>query len=174
MVMKVRIGKCAIGLIGLEAALKRLEDSLSNEGGLHCISPEEAAQRLLEALEKRNYIPATSRNAYIRALAELWKKRTGSEDEATGESSPDSGVLTIRILGPGCLSCDKLETMVTSAMQKLGIAADIEHVRELDEIWRYGVINTPALVINDKVLCSGRLPTPAQVEHWIKEIHLAS
>ncbi len=162
--LTIRIGDSAVGLIGLEAALTRLEQSLRDHGGLESLSPEEAGKRLLAALESRNYIPESRRQAYIDALAGLWRRRVGAA--ATAESR----VLEIRILGPGCISCDKLEAIVTTVLHKHGIPADIEHVRELDEIWRYGVISTPALVINGRVLCSGRLPSPAQVDNWVQEL----
>ena len=173
MVTKLRVGGFAVGLVGLEAALRGLEESLGKDAeGARCgIPPGEAARRLLAVLETRNYIPPSKRDAYLEALERLWKERAGMPEEVgdPGGRPGEPDVLAIRILGPGCPSCDRLEAMVTSAMQRLGMAADIEHVRELDEIWRYGVMGTPALVINGKVLCSGRLPSPAQVEQWVRE-----
>ena len=53
-------------------------------------------------------------------------------------------------------------------MQEMGLAADIEQVHDLDEIWRHGVLSTPALVINGQVLCAGRIPTRAEVEEWLR------
>jgi hypothetical protein len=51
----------------------------------------------------------------------------------------------------------------------MGIAADIFQVHDLDEIGRFGVMQTPALVINNKLKCAGRLPSRAQVEEWLRE-----
>jgi small redox-active disulfide protein 2 len=79
------------------------------------------------------------------------------------------GVLTIRVLGSGCVTCNKLSAMLFEALQKFGLAADMESVHDLDEIWRFGVTKTPALIINNTVKCAGRMPSPAEVEEWVKE-----
>ena len=150
-----------VGLIDLDKELRRLLEELGNAAPV-----EEAARRLFERLEKKNYVPAGAEDAYREALARLWLKATGREEEAGGETGP----LVIKILGPGCVSCNRLEEMVKDVLTRLGLAADFEHITEHDEIWRYGVMQTPALVINDKVLCSGRLPTPAQVEEWLRAL----
>ena len=150
----LKIGKANIGLVGLEAALNQV---------LHKnISDQEAVDFLFEEIKLQNYIPATAHDQYREALLHEYNQISGKEISRNRE-------LNIRILGPGCVSCNKLNTMLIDIMQKLGIAADVEQVHELDEIWRYGVLNTPALIINDEVKCAGRMPTPANIEEWIKE-----
>ena len=154
----IKIGNTSVGLVGIEGAITQLRKDASD------ISPSVAAERLLEAVKERNYVPASAEDRYIEALARLWKHETGdSKDD-------DADDLRIRILGPGCVSCNKLEEMVLSVLSERGIAADIEHVRDLDEIWRYGVIQTPALIVGRRVLCSGRMPNRAQVEAWFREL----
>jgi hypothetical protein len=64
--------------------------------------------------------------------------------------------------------------MVIEVLQKLQLAADMEQINDLDEIWRHGVINTPALVINGQIKSSGRHPSPTEVEEWIREAAAAS
>jgi hypothetical protein len=59
--------------------------------------------------------------------------------------------------------------MLFESLQKFGLAADMESVHDLDEIWRFGVTKTPALIINNTVKCAGRMPTPAEVEEWVRE-----
>ena len=75
--------------------------------------------------------------------------------------------MTIKILGSGCVSCNKVNSMIFDIMQRLDMAADIEQIHDLDEIWRHGVISTPALIINGEIQCSGRMPTPAEIEQWL-------
>jgi len=86
-----------------------------------------------------------------------------------GDSEKLSTDLVIRILGPGCVSCNNLQKLVIEIMSDMGIAADIFQVHDLDEIGRFGVMQTPALVINNKLKCAGRLPSRAQVEEWLRE-----
>lgn len=151
----IKIGNATIGLIGFDVALGQiLRDSDCDE--------ETALERLFAAVKKENYIPTEATELYRQALLREIRKHRGET------VAPTDG-LDIRILGPGCVSCNKLNTLVIEALQQLNIAADVEHVNELDEIWRYGVTQTPALVINGKVKSSGRMPTPSQIEEWLAE-----
>jgi small redox-active disulfide protein 2 len=153
----LKIGGVSVGLVGLDQAVARLRES-DPSGSL---TPGEAASRLLSSLEGRNYVPDSAREAYLAALAAVWEGKQGED----GDAAP-----SIRSLGPGCVSCNRLERIVRQVRDERGIAADIEHIHDLDEIWRYGVMQTPALVIDDKVLCAGRLPSKAQVEIWVNEL----
>ena len=66
--------------------------------------------------------------------------------------------MKIEILGTGCAKCNKLEEMVKLAIQEMGIEAQIDHVRGIKEIMEYGVMATPALVLDGEVKISGKLP----------------
>jgi small redox-active disulfide protein 2 len=155
----LKVGDSTVGLRGLDGALSELAGRYGSSG----ISPEKAAALLLERLEAMNYVPESARSAYLEALRVLWDRKV------SGKCLGDDVNLQVRILGPGCEGCNRLERMVLDIFQENGIAADIEHVRELDEIWRYGVIATPALVLGDRVMSSGRIPARAVVEGWIKD-----
>jgi len=148
-----------IGIIGLEAAFSNL---LAQKDTL---SPKEAAKKLFDEIKVKNYIAADLKQEYLKGLEVAWRKFHGLEVV----ENDDKTVLDIKILGPGCLSCNRLEEMVTNVLEETRIAADISHIKEHDEIWRHGVVNTPALVINGKVVCSGRLPTVAQIKNWLNE-----
>ena len=67
------------------------------------------------------------------------------------------------------MTCNRIKAMVIDVLQKLQLAADMEQIHDLDEIWRHGVINTPALIINGQLKVSGRHPSAAEVEEWIRE-----
>ncbi|MEF3168200.1 MAG: MTH895/ArsE family thioredoxin-like protein [Deltaproteobacteria bacterium] len=157
---RLRVRGIAVGLVGLEAAFETVYKELGSAAG---VNPRAAAGLHLAILERRNYIPESAREDYLDALERYWKDRLGLGGSATG----DEGPLVIRILGKECVSCRKIEDIVRSVLDAKGIGADIEYVSDYDEIWRYGVLNPPALVVNEKVVCAGRVPSRAQVETFI-------
>jgi small redox-active disulfide protein 2 len=71
--------------------------------------------------------------------------------------------MVIKILGTGCSNCKKLEVHVKQAVEKLGINAEIILVKEIKDIMAYGVMRTPALVINEKVKSYGKVASVAEV-----------
>ena len=75
--------------------------------------------------------------------------------------------MDVKILGSGCRNCKNLEANTTQALHDLGLVATIDHVRDEIEIIGYGVMSTPALVIDDEVVVSGRVPSPDQVRTLI-------
>lgn len=68
-------------------------------------------------------------------------------------------MLKIKILGTGCPNCNKLEQEIKKAAQDLAIEAEFEKVTDFQKIMDYDVLSTPGLVINDKVVSSGRIPS---------------
>ena len=69
----------------------------------------------------------------------------------------------LKILGTGCPKCRKLEEMVRSHVAAHSIEAEISHVTNLDEIMEYGVIMTPALVVDNEIKISGKLPSEKEI-----------
>ncbi|HEY0845065.1 MAG TPA: thioredoxin family protein [Noviherbaspirillum sp.] len=78
-------------------------------------------------------------------------------------------MLTIKVLGPGCANCKKLEEVTRQAVRDLNVEAEILKVTDMAEIVAYDVLKTPGLVINEKLVSSGRIPTAASIEEWIRE-----
>jgi small redox-active disulfide protein 2 len=76
--------------------------------------------------------------------------------------------MQIKILGTGCPKCNQLEAVTREAVSELGIHADIEKVKDITKIMTYPVMITPALVIEEKVVLSGRVPTKAEVISLLK------
>lgn len=76
--------------------------------------------------------------------------------------------MIIKILGAGCAKCSKLEKNVKAAVDELGIEATIEKVEDLPSIMKYGVMSTPALVIDEKVKTVGRILDKNEIKKLIK------
>ena len=76
-------------------------------------------------------------------------------------------MLTIKILGGGCANCKRLETQTRKVVERLNIEAEFIKVTDHQQIMEYPILTTPGLVINEKVLCSGRIPSEIEIESWL-------
>lgn len=77
-------------------------------------------------------------------------------------------MLTIKVLGPGCANCRKLEEIARQAASNLRVNAEITKITDMDAILAYEVLKTPGLVINERLVSTGRIPTSSSVEEWIR------
>ncbi len=77
-------------------------------------------------------------------------------------------MLRVKVLGPGCANCRKLEQVAREALASLGLEAEVTKVTDMQQIIAYDVFKTPGLVINEKLVSSGRIPTVASVAEWIR------
>ena len=78
-------------------------------------------------------------------------------------------MLDIKVLGPGCANCIKLEAMCHAIVTENNLQAKIEKVTKVEDFWKYGVMLSPALVVNGRVLLQGKLPTMHTLTHWLIE-----
>ncbi|MBK7424970.1 MAG: TM0996/MTH895 family glutaredoxin-like protein [Propionivibrio sp.] len=78
--------------------------------------------------------------------------------------------MLIKILGSGCAKCQRLEQLTREAAAELGIDAQFDHVREMDKIMAYPVMTTPALVIDEEVKVSGRMPSRDEIAGWLRPV----
>lgn len=78
-------------------------------------------------------------------------------------------MLTIKVLGPGCDNCKKVEGVARKAVVMMGVEAEIIKVTEWIEIKKYPILSTPGLVVNEKLVCAGRIPTEAEVTTFIAD-----
>lgn len=79
-------------------------------------------------------------------------------------------MLTIKILGGGCANCKRLESQTKKVVEKLDIDAVFIKVTDHNEIMEYPILSTPGLVVNEKVLSSGRIPSETEIENWLTSI----
>jgi small redox-active disulfide protein 2 len=76
-------------------------------------------------------------------------------------------MLTIKVLGSGCANCKRLEQIARKVISDMSVEADVIKVTDYNDIMSYNILSTPGLVINEKVMSSGRIPAPAEVTTWV-------
>jgi small redox-active disulfide protein 2 len=74
---------------------------------------------------------------------------------------------TIKILGSGCANCKRLEAITRKVVEKHKIDAEILKVTDHNQIMEYPILATPGLVLDEKVLSSGRIPSESEIENWL-------
>ncbi|MEY2817799.1 MAG: hypothetical protein RL275_1262 [Chloroflexota bacterium] len=76
-------------------------------------------------------------------------------------------MLTIKVLGSGCANCKRVEQIVRKIITDMSLEAEVIKVTDYNNITAYNILSTPGLVINEKVVSYGRIPSPAEVTTWI-------
>ncbi len=76
-------------------------------------------------------------------------------------------MLNIKVLGPGCANCTKVEQIAQKVVQTLAVEASITKLQDREAWKSYGLLYTPGLVINEKLVCGGRIPDEAEVTTWV-------
>lgn len=147
-VTQIKIGTFKVGIIGLKSALEQISQTHSGK------PDKEVAHELLGLLSVKNYIPYYVRETYDRAFVREFRKSLGQpyqEDKNQG--------LEIKVLGQGCARCDKLEKDLMEVLSAMRLPADLEHIRDIQEIDSYKVMGVPALIINGEGMCKGNVPS---------------
>ena len=135
-----------MGLIGLKEIFEELKSQRRE-------SESALKEMLVDRAGKKNYIPDSAREEYEKALFREFKKFLGEKVE-----EERGGFLEVTILGPGCYSCNKLEQDVMAVLSETGIQASLNHITDPKLMAQYGILPTPALIINGKVKSKGTLP----------------
>ena len=153
----VFVGNTQIGLIGLKEIFEELKSQKE-------IPESVLKERLVGRAAEKNYIPDSIKEEYEKAIFREFKKFLGEKVEEDGR-----GFLEVVILGPGCYSCNKLEQDVMAVLSETGIQAGLNHISDPNLIAQYGILPTPALIINGKVKSSGRVPSKPMIKKWLEE-----
>jgi small redox-active disulfide protein 2 len=160
-IIQIRVGGSPVGIRGLKIVLEDMAEEYGDR------PDREVVEELLNRLCKKNYIPEKVKENYGKAFLREFKKFLGKPFE---DETPEG--IQIKVLGPGCVQCDRLEQELMQVMAETGIMAEIEHVRDIKEIGRYGVMGTPALLINGKVKSVGKVPPKNKLTEWLKEVQM--
>ena len=83
-------------------------------------------------------------------------------------------MLTLKVLGPGCANCKKLEAVAREAASGSGIEVQVLKASAMKDIMAYDLIATPGLVINEKLVAAGRIPSAAEVANWLTQTTVAA
>lgn len=157
-IRKINVGGDSIGIRGLDQAIEDLT------GGFADRSDPEVAAAMLARLEPRNYFAPSALDQYAAAFVREFRKALGQPHQ----SGTDGG-LEVRVLGPGCPRCDQLHERLAKVLAETGIAADLDKVTDVKAIAASGVLVTPGLMINGKVVSVGKVPSERQLKDWLRE-----
>ncbi|MCG6971858.1 MAG: thioredoxin family protein [Desulfobacterales bacterium] len=157
-ITRINVGGQATGIIGLKPILEQIAIEFKGR------TEDEIKAELLNRLSKKNYISSRTRDLYGQAFLREYNKFVGEPFE-----DADDGGLEIKVLGVGCPRCEKLEQDLMAMMAELNIAAGLEHVRDPIEIASYGVMGSPALIINGEVKAVGSVPSKNKLKEWLIE-----
>lgn len=160
-VRQIKVGKHNTGIVGLDDVLKKMAGSMQQASG------KEIAAEMIQRLSKKNYIPSEAYMEYENAFIKAYRKFTG---QAIPEDPLEQ--VEIKVLGAGCPNCDKLEMTLMELIEEMGVSTDLEHVRDMKEIASYGVMGSPALVINRKVKAVGSVPPKSTLKDLILKAEL--
>jgi small redox-active disulfide protein 2 len=83
-------------------------------------------------------------------------------------------MISIKVLGSGCENCAKVEGIARKVVGTMGLQAEVLKVTDWVEIKKYPILGTPGLVINEKVVCAGRIPSEAEVTTWLVNAEMES
>ncbi|HOK06547.1 MAG TPA: thioredoxin family protein [Syntrophales bacterium] len=155
---QIRIGGNLVGIAGLKAIMEDMAADYAER------SDEEIGREIMARVARQNYIPRRAEGLYREALVKEFHRFLGREVE----EAPTGG-LRIIVLGPGCARCTQLERDVREALAELQLPGELTHVDDLRAIARFGIMGTPALIINGKVVSVGQTPSRPQIKNWLRE-----
>lgn len=121
---------------------------------------------MLSEIALNNYVPRAAQDAYGHALLREFEIAQGlliAEEPSHG--------LNIAVLGMSCARCSQLEDDVRNLLSEMKIAANLHHITDLKELAHYGLLGSPALVINNKVFSVGEVPPKSKIRQWIIEAY---
>ena len=155
---RIKVGQFEVGIMGLKQLLEEMAKTHTGR------SDDEIAAFMVQELSRRNYLPSGAKDEYGKAFLREFQKSIGQEP-----AKADHSVLEIKVLGMGCAQCNSLEQMVMGLLTELQLPASLDHLTDPREIGQYGVMGSPALVINGRVVAAGRVPERNQIKAWLIE-----
>jgi small redox-active disulfide protein 2 len=154
-IMQMWVGRHKVGVIDARRIFIEVRELRLTDAG-------EIEMELLERAGAVNYIPASVEADYREALYREYRR-------FCGETVPEvRGAVEIRVLGPGCLRCDELMRRVMAVVAELDLPADVQHIHDLNQVAAYGPAPTPVLVVNGKIITTGKVPSPDELRNLLR------
>jgi CBS domain-containing protein len=147
-----------VGIVGLQKIMEAMVSDYSQQ------ADEVIGAEMVRRLGAKNYIPDSVKPDYAKAFVREFRKSLGQPVEEETVSA-----LRVLILGPGCAQCSRLEMDVRDVMAQMDAPGEMLHISDVREIGKYGVMGTPALVINKKVVSVGTTPDKKKIRQWLEE-----
>ncbi|AFM27980.1 thioredoxin family protein [Desulfomonile tiedjei] len=155
---QIWIGEDKIHIRGLDKAIEEIARTHSGS------TDREIQDALLERLSEKNYMASCAIKEYGEAFLREFKRFLGQPCTETSRTS-----LRIEVLGPGCSQCNRLEQIVKQVLDEMALPASLEHIADMKEMAKYGLVRTPALVINEKVVAMGSVPPVKKIREWLTQ-----
>lgn len=156
-ISRIKVGRDSVGIIGLKSVIEELTEDYASK------SDDEVRDAMMERLASGNYIAESARTEYERAFVREFRKALG---QPYIEPVPEG--IDIKVLGTGCAQCDELERTIMEILAEDNLSASLDHVTDIKDIARYGVMGTPALLINGKVMAVGSVPPRNKIKKWLQ------
>ena len=156
-IVQIRINGNLVGIVGLKSIMEVMKPVYAQS------SDDEIEEEILRRVSVSNYIPGSARNLYGTSLVREFRKFLGQ----VVDDPPHEGVRVV-ILGPGCAQCSTLESDVREVMAEMKLAGEMVHISDIREIGKYGIMGTPALIINERVVSVGSVPQRKQIRIWLE------
>jgi len=159
-IKQIMINGHLVGIVGLNDIIKKTAETHQGK------KDEDIKNSLLSEIAVNNYVPPSAHDAYGHALLREFKIDQG----LLVAENPRHG-LNIVVLGVSCARCSQLEDDVREVLSEMKIAANLHRITNSKEIAHYGLLGSPALVINNEVLSVGEVPPKSKIRQWIIEAY---
>lgn len=157
-VRQISIGGFTVGIIGLDDIFDEVKTAGESDD-------EKLKDLIFEKVKARNYIAPGQEDAYREDLYDEYMVYTGRQSSRTKRS----GLLELRVYGPGCPRCGRLDRAVMEVISAQGLNVDYQYVKDPAEMKRRGIMGSPALVINGKLAAVGRAPNRKELEKLLEQ-----
>ncbi len=155
-VTKIEINGSLVGIVGLDACFEEVR-SLGIADG------EALAELLFRKIKEENYVPGNMEAGYKEALLVEYRIFAGEIER----QNPVPACPRVRLYGSSCFRCERLDELIKDILSKAGIRADYLHVENTRETAQAGVIATPALSVDGRIILAGQVPSPDQLEKML-------
>ncbi len=157
-ISQIKVGRFAVSIIGIKQLMEEMAGTHADK------TDDEVRSFMLDRLGQGNYIPGNAKKDYGIAFVRELRKFLG---QPYTEDTPDG--LDIKVLGTGCNQCNSLTRMIMEVLTEIKLPASVDHVTDIKEIARHGVMGSPALLINGKAVSVGSVPPRDRVKKWLTE-----